>query len=262
MASREVTTKRGPRTRKHLASGAVKCAHCGTSVVTTKGGRSANNVTYTCGKAKTGACRKLGYRPKKLVEDAVLLAASLLLTEEVIVQTKAIIRDAIETQGRAEKRAADGAVLARDIKATEKRVKSYQEMAADSDGGEREAHRAALRIELAKLDHLKAEQLALVTTPAPDPKTELARLEARVDELRSGLAKGGLEALPTLEDLLQGQRLAATRRPDGRWDLQAEVDPIRVFYAGSRVASLPKKQTTTARGSPRPNLSHRSSGRS
>jgi hypothetical protein len=54
-----------------------------------------------------------------------------------------------------------------------------------------------------------------------------------VTELRETLAKGGLAGLPVVEATLQGQRLTASRRPDGRWDLRGEADLLVVAEVGN-----------------------------
>src|SRR5208282_1422589 len=57
-----------------------------------------------------------------------------------------------------------------------------------------------------------------------------------------------LAALPTVQDCLSEGRLKATRRADGRWDLEGEADPIRVFFGDSGVAGVGKKQKATVTG--------------
>ena len=88
-------------------------------------------------------------------------------------------------------------------------------------------------------------------SPAPaDAKATLERLEARVDDLRAGLAQGGLAALPAVASLLGEDRLSATRRPDGKWDLNGEGYPVRVFHADFEFVKVgPNQKIPTARPS-------------
>src|SRR5208282_145026 len=57
-----------------------------------------------------------------------------------------------------------------------------------------------------------------------------------------------LAALPTVQDCLSEGRLRATRRADGRWDLEGEADPIRVFFGDSGVVGVGKKQKAKVTG--------------
>jgi hypothetical protein len=245
---RSITKARGPMERRHLSSGAVRCAHCGGGLAISIGGKK-KYTSYTCANAAAGGCRTLGYRPEQLVDANVIMACGMLLTDEVLTRTKEIVREAFDAKSKADARALEEERLERDIKQTERRVRVVEEMAMDSDGAERERHRVTLREQLARLGELQEAQRQLQASPAPaDPKSILEALDAKVDGLRHGLRQGGLAALSSVEDCLGGGRLKATRRADGRWDLAGEADPIRVFFGDSGVAGVGKKQKAAISG--------------
>ncbi len=173
----------------------------------------------------------------------------MLLTDDVLAETKAIIRETLDVRRHPEARELELDRLDREIKATERRISAYQEMAAESEGAERDRHRAALRVQLARLADLRNVLARVEATPAPaDAKTVLERLEARVDELRAGLAQGGVAALPAVASLLGKDRLDATRRGDGKWDLNGEGYPVRVFHADSEFVKVGPKQKKAVKG--------------
>ncbi len=258
VAKRAVTTTWTVGARKHLSSSCVRCSHCGGGLAISIGGRK-KYASYTCTNAAAGGCRTLGYRPERLVDEAVVLAAGMLLTDEVLDRTKAIIRATLDAKAKIEARAVERDRLERDLERAEKRVKAAEDLLLDAEGAEREHLRVTLREQLARRAELRTAQQKLKAEPASaSPEDVLATLEARVDELRDGLRKGGIEALPALEDLLGGDRLTATRREDGRWDLAGEADPIKVFYAGTEDAKVGKKQRNfVGDRTPRTNLMRR-----
>ena len=135
---------------------------------------------------------------------------------------------------------------------TEKRVRAAEEMALDSEGAERDRHRTTLREQLARLADLR-EALVRAATPAPaDTKTVLEHLEARVDKLRAGLAQGGLDALPAVASLLGEDRLDATRRGDGKWELNGEGYPVRVFHGDSEFVKVGPNRKAKVKGAATP----------
>ena len=180
----------------------------------------------------------------------VILACGMLLTDEVLARTKEIIREAFDAKSKADARALEEERLVRDISGSEKKLKNFTDAIGDADDAGVRAHlMAVLAHERSRLADLQEAQRQLKASPAlEDPKAILASLEARVDELRHGLRRGGLAALPTVQDCLGEDRLKATRREDGKWDLEGEVDPVRVFFGDSMVAGVGKKQKATISG--------------
>lgn len=246
---RSTTRSRGVKERKHLSSSAVSCSHCGGSIAITCGAKK-KYPSYTCANARAGGCRTLGYRPEHVVDANVIMACGMLLTDEVLSRTKDIIRQTLDATAKLEARAVEQGRLERDVERAEKRVRNLSEALAESDTREARAHvLAVLGGEQKRLAELQEAQRTFKAGPAlEDPKTVLAALDARVDALRHGLRQGGLAALPAVQDCLSDGRLKATRRADGRWDLEGEADPIRVFYGETRVVSVGKKQKATVSG--------------
>jgi hypothetical protein len=191
----------------------------------------------------------LGYRPEHQVDQGVIMAAGMLLTDEVLAKTKAIIRATLDVKRQIDARELELDRLTREIGLTERRIRAARELVLDSEGAEQDDHRASLRHQLARLGDLKEALARVEATSAPtDEKTVLERLEARVDELRAGLAQGGVAALPSVQNLLGEERLDATRRPDGRWDLNGKGHPIRVFYGDERFVEVGPKQKLRIKG--------------
>jgi site-specific DNA recombinase len=244
---RSRTTTWSPRERKHLSSSFVRCSYCGSSVSAIKGGKQKYG-SYCCTRSRVGACRELGYRAEHKVDAGVIMAAGMLLTDDVLAKTKQIIRETLDVKRQIDARDLDLDRLDREVRQTEKRVRAAEQMALDSEGAERDRHRTTLREQLARLADLREAQARAQATPAPaDAKTVLERLEARVDELRAGLAQGGLDALPAVSNLLGEDRLDATRRGDGKWDLNGEGYPIRVFHGDSEFVKVGPKQKKAAK---------------
>jgi len=246
---RSITKARGPRERRHLSSGAVRCAHCGGGLAISIGGKK-KYTSYTCANAAAGGCRTLGYRPEHVVDANVVMACGMLLTDEVLARTKDIIRQTLDATTKLEARAREEERLERDVERAERRVRNLSEALAESDTREARGHvLAVLAGEQKRLAELQDAHRTFKAAPAlEDPKTVLAALDAKVEGLRHGLRQGGLAALPTVQDCLSEGRLRATRRADGRWDLEGEVDPIRVFFGNSGVAGVSKKQKATILG--------------
>ncbi len=249
VAVQSTTKSRGPRARRHLSSGAVRCAHCGGGLAISIGGKK-KYTSYTCANAAAGGCRTLGYRPEHVVDANVVMACGMLLTDEVLARTKDIIRQTLDATTKLEARAREEERLERDVERAERRVRNLSEALAESDTREARGHvLAVLAGEQKRLAELQDAHRTFKAAPAlEDPKTVLAALDAKVDGLRHGLRQGGLAALPTVQDCLSEGRLRATRRADGRWDLEGEADPIRVFFGDSGVAGVGKKQKATVTG--------------
>jgi hypothetical protein len=245
IVQRSRTTTWSVTERKRLSSSFVRCSHCGSSISINIGGKG--YPSYTCTRSRTGTCRKLGYRPERKVDEGVIMAAGMLLTDDVLAMTKAIIRETLDTRRQLEARELELDRLGREIKATEKRIRAARELVLDSEGAEQDDHRVSLRHQLARLADLKEALARVEATPAlADAKTVLERLEARVDELRAGLAQGGIGALSTVQALLGDERLDATRRPDGKWDLQGKGYPIRVLHGDAGGVKAGTKQKVRA----------------
>jgi DNA invertase Pin-like site-specific DNA recombinase len=235
--------------RRHLASGFVRCRYCRGSL-SMSGARPGARPYYGCGKGRSNGCPgHLGYRPEDAVDGAVIAACMALLTDEVIARTRAIVAQALNARQQTDTRGDESARLRREIGQAEKRARGFEEMAADAEGEERARHRASLREQLDRLAGLR-EQLRQVATqgPAPDPTVLLTGFDARVAELRSTLAKGGVEALPAVDAILHGQRLLADRRPDGRWDLRGDGDLLAVAEVGSNQKMAPQSPLWTITG--------------
>lgn len=247
IAARSRTHSWGTGQRKHLSSSFVRCSYCGSSVSVTSGGKQ-KYASYCCTRSRVGACRELGYRSETKVDQGVIMAAGMLLTDDVLAKTKAIIHETLDVRRHLEARELELDRLGREIKATERRIQAARELVLDSEGAEQDDHRASLRHQLARLADLQDALNRAQATSAPlDAKAVLERLEARVDELRAGLAQGGVAALPAVASLLGEDRLNATRRGDGRWDLNGEGYPIRVFHADSEFVKVGPNQKKAAK---------------
>jgi site-specific DNA recombinase len=249
IVSRKRTTTWSPRERKHLSSSCVRCSYCGSSVAVVKGGKQ-KYPSYCCTRSRAGTCRELGYRPEHKVDEAVLLACGMLLTDDVLAKTKQIIRETLDVKRQIDARALELDRLTRDIAGSEKKILNYTSAIGDADDAGVRAHLlAVLADERRRLADLKDALARMQATRAPaDEKTVLEQLEARVDELRAGLAKGGVAALPTVQSLLGDARLDATRRADGRWDLNGEGHPIRVLHGDSSFVKAGTKQKKGVKG--------------
>jgi Recombinase len=227
MEARSRTTTWSVKERKHLASSFVRCP-CGGSICVTSSRKG--NTSYACSRIRSKGCSgHLGYRSERAVDAAVITACFALLTDEVIARTREIIAQALDVREQRDTRIRDHEHLTREIAQAEKRARGYEEMAADSEGEERARHRASLREQLDRRAAAREQlRLADAQEPAPDPKALLAGFDARVAELRATLARGGMDAMPAVAAILQGQRLTAHRRPDKRWDLRGETDLLVV----------------------------------
>ncbi len=208
--------------RKHLSSGIVRCCECGTGVVTASSQRS-KYQSYCCAKAKMKACKGIGYKPKHKVDAAVVMACQSLLTDDILEQVSVLIRQTLNVATHASTREVEIDRLSRDLKQAEKRAKGFEEMAADSEGAERERHRTSLREQLVRLGELRKSLDEARVSPVPlDPKAVLAHMEKRIKDLRATLSVGGIDALPAVLSVLGEERFVATRTPDG-WALRARV---------------------------------------
>ena len=249
IVARSRTHSWNPRERKHLSSSFVRCAYCGSSVSSTKGGKQ-NSSSYCCTRSRVGACRELGYRAEHKVDAGVILACGMLLTDDVLAKTKAIIRETLDLKQQATARELELDRLVREVAASERQVKNYTTAIGNADDAGVQGHlMAVLGDERKRLADLKDALTRLQATATPtDAKTVLERLEARVDELRAGLAQGGIDALPAVANLLGGERLDATRREDGKWELNGEGFPIRVFYGDSEFVKVGPSQRAAIKG--------------
>ncbi len=249
IARRSRTTTWSPKERKHLSSSFVRCTYCGSSVSAIKGGKQKHG-TYCCTRSRVGACRELGYRSETKVDAAVIMACGMLLTDEVLARTKQIIRETLDVRRQIDARELELDRVTRDVAASERKIANYTAAIGDADDAGVRGHlMAVLAAERGRLADLKQGLARVQATPAAaDAKTVLERLEARVDELRAGLAQGGLAALPTVTSLLGEDRLDATRREDGKWDLAGEGHAIRVFYAESKFVKVGPSQKKDVKG--------------
>jgi hypothetical protein len=172
-------------------------------------------------------------------------------------KTKQVIRETLDIKRQIDARDLELDRLTRDVAASERKITNYTSAIGDADDAGIRGHlMAVLTDERRHLADLKDALARVQAHHAPaDAKTILERLEARVDELRAGLAKGGLAALPTVSNLLGEDRLDATRREDGKWDLNGKGYPIRVFYAPSEFVKVGPSQKNLGQrwtASPRP----------
>jgi hypothetical protein len=162
--------------RRHLASSFLRCP-CGGSITTSSSTRSRGRF-YCCDWVRSKRCTAgIGYRLEEAVDAAVIEACTALLSDEVITRTREIITAALDVRAQHDTRLLERDRLTRDIATTEKRARGFEEMAADSEGAERERHRAALREQLARLAALQEQ---------------LRQLDAQEGTPRSSDAPGGL----------------------------------------------------------------------
>ena len=175
--------------RKHLASGIVKCVHCGTGVVTASSQRS-KYQSYCCAKAKLKACEGIGYRPKHKVDDAVLMACKSILTDEILDQVEVLVRQTLNVATHASTREIEIDRLTRDVHQVEKKIANLTEAVADTDSKEvRGGLFAALKEQQRRLEELRKKLGEAKASPLPlDPKTVLAHMEKRIRELRERLS--------------------------------------------------------------------------
>jgi hypothetical protein len=219
--------------RKHLSSSFVRCGLCGSGISITASMRSAQS-SYCCTKARAKGCEGIGYRVEHHVDAAVIGACMSLVTDEVLERTREIIQETLDVRRQVETHEAEHARLEREVATAERRIKGTQELVLDSDGAEREHHRASLRDQLARLERLKSALVEVKASPTPtDAKTVLKELEERVLGLRELLARGRLEALPAVQAILGGERFTATKI-EGGWHLEARVSSVYLFDKAGR----------------------------
>jgi site-specific DNA recombinase len=225
--------------RRHLASSFLRCP-CGGTIVPTS---SKRGPSYCCSRATGHACTAAtGYRGEKVVDACLVEVCMSLLSSEVITRAREIITAALDVRTQHDTRLVERDRLTRDIATAEKRARAAEEMAMDSEGAERDRHRASLREQLGRLEALRGQFRELDAQEAPpDPRTLLDAFDARVKGLREQLGKGGLEALPAVQALLAGERLTVTRREDGRWELRGKSG-VEVLYRG---ADVPRSQAVS-----------------
>jgi DNA invertase Pin-like site-specific DNA recombinase len=224
--------------RKHLSSSFLRC-RCGGSIGPSSSARS-RRKTYSCTRGKSRACTAgLGYRDEKTVDAALIAACMVLFTDEVVARTREILAEALASHAQTDSRVVERDRLARDIAAVERRIAAARELVLDSTGAEREDHRVSLRRQLDRLAALQAQLREVDAQEAtPDPRSFLEDFDGRIRALRETLAAGGLGALPAIQAILGGERLTATRTPDGRWDLRGKA--VRVYYQahGNQIVSI------------------------
>ena len=226
--------------RKHLSSGLVRCVHCGTGVTTASSHRS-KSASYCCAKAKAQGCKGIGYRPKHVVDSAILMACQSLLTDEILEEVLIVVRQTLNVATHASTREIEIDRLNRDVKLVEKRVANLTEAVADTDSKDvraglfvalQEQQRRLVEL-LKKLDDAKSSPLPL------DPKTVMEHMEKRIKNLRARLSVGGIEALPAVLSILGEERFIATKSPDG-WTMKARVSAAFLFAQddGSQKAAI------------------------
>ncbi|MDA4133120.1 MAG: recombinase family protein, partial [Thaumarchaeota archaeon] len=215
--------------RKHLASGLVRCVHCGTGITTASSNRS-KYQSYCCAKAKARGCVGIGYKPKYKVDAAVVMACQSLLTDEILDEVITVVRQTLNVATHASTREIEIDRLNRDVKLVEKRVANLTEAVADTDSKDvRAGLFVALQEQQRRLGELQKTLDEAKCSPVPlDPKTVLEHMEKRIKSLRAKLSVGGIEALPAVLSILGEERFIATKTPDG-WAMKARVSSAFLF---------------------------------
>ncbi len=233
------TRNRSPRAnRTHLSSGFVKCALCGTGVVTT-GSKRSSSITYCCHRMRPRRCAGIGYRKERAVDEAVLGALAPLVTEDVLERACAIARERLEAEQHEGNRASETDRLRRELATAERRCRNVGDALAEADAAQRPDLMARHREEIQRREMTRAalagaERVVLVA----DAEALAAQLHARVTELRRLLAQGGAEARPAVEAILAGAHFVATPvlvDARKRWDLRARIAGGYLYRAAGAV---------------------------
>jgi DNA invertase Pin-like site-specific DNA recombinase len=219
-------------TPRHLSTRFVRCGVCSGCLVATMSARSAG-FSLVCDLHRQGGCEGIGYRAEPRVDAALLSAVGAVVTDAMWGKVKEVLREALEAQRQADKHEAEVERLRREVQTAERRIRSAEELVLDSEGAERETHRASLRAELQRVESLKARlrQVEATATPAT-PEAILDEAERRVHQLRDALAKGGIEAMPAVQAIMGNERFKATKIPEG-WKIKARISTANVYEVSS-----------------------------
>lgn len=227
-------TKPWGRTPRHLSTRFVRCGVCGGSLVATSSQRS-KYASLVCDRQRSKACSGIGYRSEPAVDQAVVAAVGLAVTDEIWVRTKQLLRDALNAQRNADEQEAEIDRLRRDVQTAERRVRNLTDSLAEADSsGERAVVFQALRAEAKRLELAKSGLAQAESRPTRErPESILDEAERRVMALRETLARGGVAAIPAVEAILGPEKFTATRAEGGGWQLTATVATAHLYVGSS-----------------------------
>ena len=226
----------------------MKCGVCGASVSVTRSARSKHS-SYCCTKARSKACEGVGYRAEHIVDSALIRACKSQVEDDVLEETLAIVRETLDVRRQIQTRAVEHDRLKRDVATTEKRIRNLTLAVGDADDAETRADLVrGMGDQKKRMADLRAALQQLEANPATeDPDAILHDLEARILGLRATLNEGGIEALPAVATIMGGERLTATRSPEG-WVLEGRVSRAFLFdKAGTKQKKAIKGNVTATR---------------
>lgn len=242
-----VRPSHSPQARtRHLASSLVGCSVCGSGLACV--GSTKGSFTYVCGRHMQHgrhACKGIGYRSEKRVDEALARIAKSMVTGRIAEKAWTIVERRLLQAARADTRADERKRLVRELAEAE-REKTHLAKAI-AKRGDLDALLSELDEATKRATSLQGQLARLDAAPVNlDPHRALRDAKARVAELRDADPRVILAAA------LRRRRFVAMPIPvDGqkRWHLSIELDAGYLF-AITGEADDPKSGPSSSASTP------------